>query len=66
MPVHNRIREARQARGWSQTWVADRLGIKYQQLAHWERERAVPSLEWALRLAALFECEVSDLFWIEE
>src|SRR5262245_6608895 len=60
--VHNRLRERRNASGWTQLETARRVGITRQSLIHLESGRFVPSTIVALELARVFGCHVEDLF----
>jgi len=52
----------RAERGWSQSDVAERLGVSRQTINALERGRYDPSLPLALRIARLFERSVEQIF----
>jgi putative transcriptional regulator len=54
--------ELRAARHWSQREVANRLGVSRQTVISIERGRYDPSLPLAFRIAAIFECQIEDVF----
>lgn len=56
------VREFRQARGWSQQELAEKIGVKRQAVYDIETGRYLPNTGIALRLARLFGCRVEDLF----
>lgn len=58
----NRVRERRDARGWSQAELAERAGISRAAVSAIEIERLVPSVAAALGLARALECSVEELF----
>jgi putative transcriptional regulator len=60
--VENRLREQREAMGWSQGELARRLGVSRQTINAVETDKYDPSLPLALRLARLFGVPVTDLF----
>jgi putative transcriptional regulator len=60
--VENRLRELREAAGWSQGELARRLGVSRQTINAVETDKYDPSLPLALRLARLFGTAVTDLF----
>lgn len=64
--VINRIREVREAQGWTQQELAERAGVSRQSIISIERGRYVPSLPLALRLAAIFSCATDELFRLRE
>jgi DNA-binding XRE family transcriptional regulator len=49
-------------RGYKKKWIAQQLGVSDVVLSRWINNKSIPSLENALRLAALLECTVDDLF----
>lgn len=67
--MKNRLREHREAKGWSQGELARRLSVSRQTINAVETDKYDPSLPLALRLAKLFGVAVPELFiddWSEE
>lgn len=60
--MRNRLKEQREAHGWSQGELARRLGVSRQTINAVETDKYDPSLPLALRMAKLFEVSVPDLF----
>lgn len=60
--MENRVREYREAAGWSQGELARRLGVSRQTINAVETDKYDPSLPLALRMAHLFAIEVRELF----
>ncbi|MFN4357653.1 helix-turn-helix transcriptional regulator [Sphingopyxis alaskensis] len=60
--MENRVREYREAAGWSQGELARRLGVSRQTINAVETDKYDPSLPLALRMARLFALEVRELF----
>ena len=60
--VHNRLRQIRIERGVSRRDFADAVGIHYQTVGYLERGEYAPSLALALRISALVEVPVEQLF----
>lgn len=56
-----RLRELRNARGLSQTALADLCGSNHPFISELERGVKVPSLTMILRLANALDCRVYDL-----
>lgn len=56
-----RLREMREARGWSQTDVADRLGIDRPLVARTEGGRHLITLDLLARYAAIYECPIASI-----
>lgn len=59
--VGERIRAARQMRGWSQTKLAERVNQAQTTLSSWERNRTEPTREDVQRIAAELEVPVAAL-----
>ncbi|MFK8014420.1 MAG: helix-turn-helix transcriptional regulator [Gammaproteobacteria bacterium] len=64
-PVHNRLEVLRADRGWSRKQLADEVGVHYQTIGYLERGEYKPSLVLALKVAALFELPVEQVFSLE-
>jgi putative transcriptional regulator len=60
--MNNDVRERREAAGLSQADLGAAVDVTRQTINAIERERYDPSLELALKLAALFDCAIEDLF----
>ncbi|MFC3098595.1 helix-turn-helix transcriptional regulator [Alteraurantiacibacter palmitatis] len=60
--MENRIRDHREARGWSQGELARLLGVSRQTINAVETDKYDPSLPLTLRMAKLFGVAVPDLF----
>lgn len=56
-----RFREAREARGLSQKYVAITLGVKPPNVSRWEAGANFPTVENLIALARLYECSVDYL-----
>lgn len=60
--MNNRLRELRDARGWSQGELAERLDVSRQTVNALETGKYDPSLPLAFRIARLFERCIEDIF----
>jgi putative transcriptional regulator len=60
--MNNRLKEFRQAKGWSQQELGDRLEISRQSVIAIETGKYDPSLPLAFRLARLFEKPIEEIF----
>jgi len=60
--VHNRVRDLRQARNWTQEYLAEAAGVSRQSINAIERQRYIPSLPLALTLARLFALPLEQIF----
>ena len=60
--MKNRVPELRGDRGWSQSDLAERLGVSRQTVNAVERERYEPSLSLAFAIAAVFGRQIEDIF----
>ncbi|MGC2636712.1 MAG: helix-turn-helix transcriptional regulator [Acidobacteriaceae bacterium] len=64
--VHNRVKELRVAREWTQEHLAQAVGVSRQSIISIERGRYVPSLPLALLLAQAFDCPMDQIFTLEK
>ncbi|MFE2997987.1 multiprotein-bridging factor 1 family protein [Nocardia sp. NPDC059246] len=55
------IRDARDARGWSQADLADLVGVEAQQVSRWERDIAPPNLNNAVELSRALDISLDEL-----
>ncbi len=60
--MENRVKDRREAAGWSQGELARRLGVSRQTINAVETDKYDPSLPLALRMAKLFAVPVDQLF----
>lgn len=60
--MHNRVRELRTARGWSQAELAGRIDVSRQAVNAIETGKHDPSLTLAFRIARLFETSIEEMF----
>jgi putative transcriptional regulator len=60
--MKNRVPELRAERGWSQSELADKLGVSRQTVNAVERERYEPSLSLAFAIAAVFGRPIEEIF----
>ena len=60
--MKNRLRELRAAKEWSQSDLADKLGVSRQTVNAIEAERYDPSLPLAFKVADLFKRPIEDIF----
>jgi len=60
--MKNRLRELRTAKEWSQSDLADKLGVSRQTVNAIETERYDPSLPLAFKVARLFKRPIEEIF----
>jgi len=60
--MKSRLRELRAAKEWSQSDLADRLGVSRQTINAIETEKYDPSLPLAFKVARLFKLPIEDIF----
>ena len=63
--VRNRVRELREARGWTQQDLAEAGGVSRQSINSIENDRYVPSLPLALMFARVFKLRTDDIFSLQ-
>ncbi len=64
--MRNRIKVERAELDLTQDELAKRIGVSRQTISSIEKNRYVPSTILALKLSALFNKSVNELFFIEE
>lgn len=64
--MKNQVRRLREARGWSQGELGERVGVTRQTVYFIETGRFDPSLPLAMRLARVFGHKVEEVFELEE
>ncbi|CAN5301649.1 helix-turn-helix transcriptional regulator [soil metagenome] len=66
LPIDNRVRIEREARGMTQAELGQAIGLTRQTVAAIEQRRYSPSLETAFRIAKLFGLGLDNLFsWVD-
>jgi putative transcriptional regulator len=64
--IQNRVKELRNACGWTQEELAGAVGVSRQSINSIERDRYVPSLPLALTFARVFGCPIDQIFTLED
>ena len=62
----NRVRELRQAEGWTQLELAERTGVSRKTVNTIENGVFTPSTIVALKMARALGRRVEDLFWLPD
>jgi len=60
--MKNKLRELRAAKEWSQSDLADQLGVSRQTVNAIETEKYDPSLPLAFKVARLFKTSIEEIF----
>jgi len=64
--MQSRVRELREAQGWSQGELAERLAVSRQTVNAIETGKYDPSLPLAFRIARLFAQPIERIFELDE
>jgi putative transcriptional regulator len=64
--MKNRLRELRAAKEWSQSDLADKLGVSRQTVNAIETEKYDPSLPLAFKVARLFKTSIESIFELDK
>ena len=64
--MKNRLRELRATKEWSQSDLADKLGVSRQTINAIETEKYDPSLPLAFKVARLFKQPIEQIFEPDE
>jgi putative transcriptional regulator len=62
LQMKNKLRELRAAKAWSQSDLADKLGVSRQTINAIETEKYDPSLPLAFKMARLFKLSIEQIF----
>lgn len=60
--MKNKLRELRAVKEWSQSDLADKLGVSRQTVNAIETEKYDPSLPLAFKTARLFKMKIEEIF----
>ena len=60
------IRELREARGWTQLELANRLGVTPATVYNWERGKYEPSASKLRQIAQAFGASMDDIALVQE
>jgi putative transcriptional regulator len=60
--MKSKLRELRESKQWSQSDLADKLGVSRQTVNAIETEKYDPSLPLAFKVARLFRLRIEDVF----
>jgi putative transcriptional regulator len=60
--MKNKLRELREAKGWSQQYLAEKLDVSRQTVISIEQGKYDPSLPLAFAIAAVFSARIEDIF----
>jgi putative transcriptional regulator len=64
--MKNKLRELRAAKEWSQSDLADKLGVSRQTVNAIETEKYDPSLPLAFKVARLFKTSIEEIFELDK
>jgi putative transcriptional regulator len=60
-----RIKEIRESRGIKQTFIAEQVGISQQLLSNYEKNKALPRIDRAIRISEVLGMDVKEV-WVED
>lgn len=61
-----KLRQEREQRGWSRTYIAEQVGVDITTVGRWERGERLPHPHYRQKLCALFEKSAQDLGLLSE
>jgi transcriptional regulator with XRE-family HTH domain len=61
MTIGEKIKELREAKGWTKRKLADELMTNYNNIRHWEVGRNEPSIFFCIQLADVFDITLDEL-----
>ena len=56
LSLGERLKNARESRGWTQDQLADRINVTRYTISNWERDVSEPCFHELQQLSALFSC----------
>lgn len=62
----NKLRKLRLAKGLTQKELADKIGVKHNEVSRWELGMNKFGIKNAIKLSIALECEITDLLELEE
>lgn len=66
MRLHNRLKDVRAEKKYTQEQLASVIGVTRQTIIAIEKEKFVPSVKLALELARALNISIEILFWLED
>ncbi len=66
MKIENHIKALRIEKGWTQEELARQAGVSRQSINSIERNKYIPSLPLAIKIARIFESNVETLFQLKD
>jgi WD40 repeat protein/transcriptional regulator with XRE-family HTH domain len=63
---YQKLRHARDMRGWSRTYVAERIGVEVKTVSRWERGEAFPQSRYRQDMIKLFQMNALELGLVED
>ena len=66
MYLGENIYNYRVSKGWSQTYLADTLGVSRQSVSKWENNSAVPDLDKLIKMKTIFGVSLDELVFGKE
>lgn len=64
-PIVSHLKPQRLTKGFTQTQLAERIGVQRQAIYDMESGRYLPNTAVALRLASVLECRIEDIFELD-
>jgi putative transcriptional regulator len=64
--MKNRLKDLRNERNWTQSDLAEQVGVSRQTINAIEKGKFDPSLPLAFRLARLFNLKIEEIFFFDE
>lgn len=61
--IGRKIAERRKAHGWTQSQMAEKLGVGYEAVSRMERGAILPTISKIIQVADAFECPIDELLF---
>ena len=61
LPLHDKIKELRTEKGWTQSELASKLGSDARMISQYEKGKSIPSVEYVIKFAEIFDVSIDYL-----
>jgi DNA-binding XRE family transcriptional regulator len=61
LTIGKKIKELREAKGWTKTRLSYELGTHYNTIKYWETERNEPTIFYCILMADIFDVTLDEL-----
>jgi transcriptional regulator with XRE-family HTH domain len=63
LPIHERIKELRKIHDWTQSNLAEKLGVENKMISYYENKKSIPNAETLVKIAEIFNVSIDYLLF---